>query len=292
MQEEAKNDGQLDCKVVRGLADEMQSSIATAVRTLDDLLNFDKIQTGTFRLELGVVRMCDLIDHIVKEYQLVADEKQISLCHHRLFGDDSDNDVEAPYQFGDEKLVVIGDSIRLAQVVRNLVSNSFKFTPKGGNITIETRLRDGPSHSEEKFKLATGEEIVVPRHGNITVNVVDSGVGMTQDQLANLFQEGRQFNANKLLNGKGSGLGLYISKGIVNQHHGRLLASSGGLEVGGSTFSIELPLYEVNEEIRMVTQRRSHLFGRSGAAGQRKSNCNSWRLYNACTARSCSARIV
>ena len=82
----------------------------------------------------------------------------------------------------------------------------------------------------------------LPRAGSIRISVTDSGVGLTVEQLAQICSEGVQFNANELQAGKGSGLGLFIAKGIVEQHGGILTVSSAGLGTG-TTFSIELPLY-------------------------------------------------
>ena len=78
--------------------------------------------------------------------------------------------------------------------------------------------------------------------GAVVITVCDSGAGMTEDNLANLFQEGVQFNANQLQNGKGSGIGLWVSKGFVTRHLGSLTATSEGIGLG-STFTVELPAY-------------------------------------------------
>jgi CheY-like chemotaxis protein len=72
--------------------------------------------------------------------------------------------------------------------------------------------------------------------------VKDSGAGLTPQQLEEICAEGVQFNANELQAGQGSGLGLFISKGIVEQHGGRLLVESEGLGKG-VTFTVELPLF-------------------------------------------------
>ena len=79
--------------------------------------------------------------------------------------------------------------------------------------------------------------------GLIRISVKDSGVGMTEDNLSNLFQEGVQFNANQLQGGKGSGLGLWVSKGFAQRHNGDIHAESAG-SGHGSTFTLELPVYE------------------------------------------------
>ena len=75
----------------------------------------------------------------------------------------------------------------------------------------------------------------------------DSGAGMTQDQLNKLFGKGVQFNVNELQHGNGSGLGLYISKGIVEQHNGQLLCKSKGLGCGTS-FMMRMPVYDFTKQ--------------------------------------------
>jgi len=78
--------------------------------------------------------------------------------------------------------------------------------------------------------------------GTAFVAIKDSGAGLTELQLAQIGMEGVQFNANELQAGQGSGLGLFISKGIVEQHGGRLTVASEGLGKG-VTFTVELPLF-------------------------------------------------
>lgn len=79
------------------------------------------------------------------------------------------------------------------------------------------------------------------RFGDVCLTVTDTGVGMTQAQLSKVFREGSQFNPNENLI-QGSGLGMFISKEIVERHQGSLSAHSYGLEKG-TTFTITLPLY-------------------------------------------------
>lgn len=71
---------------------------------------------------------------------------------------------------------------------------------------------------------------------------------MSQDQLAQLFRDGVQFNVNNLQSGQGSGIGLYISKGIVEQHGGTLIATSEGLGEG-TTFTITMPIFKVPDNV-------------------------------------------
>jgi len=78
--------------------------------------------------------------------------------------------------------------------------------------------------------------------GKVEIVVSDSGVGMTQNEVANLFQEGVQFNPNLHQSGQGSGLGLWVSKGFMEEHHGNLTATSGGMGKG-SQFIMEIPVF-------------------------------------------------
>ena len=82
-----------------------------------------------------------------------------------------------------------------------------------------------------------------PRAGSVRISVKDTGAGLSEQQLSEIFAEGVQFNANLLQAGGGSGLGLYISKGIVEQHGGIVGVSSEGLGKG-TTFWCELPLFK------------------------------------------------
>jgi CheY-like chemotaxis protein len=78
----------------------------------------------------------------------------------------------------------------------------------------------------------------------VQIQVIDTGAGMSQEQLASLFRDGIQFNVNELQSGQGSGLGLFIAMGIVKQHGGDLEVSSEGLG-RGTTFTCTLPLHYV-----------------------------------------------
>jgi CheY-like chemotaxis protein len=97
------------------------------------------------------------------------------------------------------------------------------------------------------------------------VTVTDNGVGLSGDQLGHLFGEGVQFNPNELQAGQGSGLGLYISRGLAVQHGGTLTATSAGLGQG-STFTLQLPLYRralpTTAELALRSQGPNHTASR------------------------------
>jgi CheY-like chemotaxis protein len=137
----------------------------------------------------------------------------------------------------------VGDDVRLSQVIRNLISNALKFTPPDGTIEVTaSHVKNGLPKAQPL--IVEGEMACThPRAGSFRLSVKDSGVGLSEEQLQLLFTEGVQFDANKLQHGGGSGLGLCIAKGIVDQHNGSIWVESEG-HGHGTAFVIELPLYE------------------------------------------------
>jgi CheY-like chemotaxis protein len=124
---------------------------------------------------------------------------------------------------------------------------TFFFSLFIGNLTIQASWlkptsKVPASERLETFTLHSGEEVNFPSSGFLELSVSDSGPGLTEDQMAELFHDGVQFNVNNLQVGQGSGLGLFITKGIVERHGGRLSVASEGLGKG-STFTMTLPLH-------------------------------------------------
>ena len=133
-------------------------------------------------------------------------------------------------------------------MLRNLFSNALKFTEEEGlilvtasyksNIIVEgRRVQWKDSYHIEKFELHNVEEVSAIPRGHFQLRVEDTGVGMTEDQISQLFGEGVQFNTSILQAGKGSGLGLFIAKGLVEQQKGMLGKMSEGIDKG-ATFTL------------------------------------------------------
>jgi signal transduction histidine kinase len=116
-------------------------------------------------------------------------------------------------------LQVLGDPKRLQQIMYNLLGNAFKFTEKGGHIVVEVR-REGDQ---------------------ALVSVRDSGAGMQPDDLTRLFEPFSQVHDVMEKTNAGTGLGLYICRGIVEGHGGRIWAESDG-RGKGSRFAFTIPL--------------------------------------------------
>jgi signal transduction histidine kinase len=106
----------------KGMADDILENSQNAVDVLNDLLNYDKITTGSLKLELSLLEIDILKDHAQKGFKLTAAKKQIDV----LFEDN------ASLRYTKNNLCIVGDNSRLIQVIRNLMSNALKFTPPKG----------------------------------------------------------------------------------------------------------------------------------------------------------------
>jgi signal transduction histidine kinase len=233
---------------VTQLVGDVKMSAEAALDVLNDLLHYDKIEMGKMKLDIGIVDMWRLIGDTVNMFTIQALKSQVSMKQVTPFASG-----KLPEHIKDEirSLRVIGDNIRLAQSCRNLISNALKFSAAGSEVQIVSRY---DTHGLPRSKVPElpschrcyGSPLM--RCGSILLTVQDSGPGMTVEELKQLFGEGVQFQANKLQAGAGSGLGLFISKNIVEMHGGKIWATSEG-PGQGSTFCIELPLCKEPVEI-------------------------------------------
>lgn len=170
---------------------------------VEDMLEASRLETGRFKLALEDVRLAVLAEETLGGLAEAAAAAGVTL-----------NTGPMP------RFKVHADRNRVGQVFYNVVRNAIAFTPPGGTVTVSARV-------EKDVQAAV-------------VRVTDTGVGLTEEQLGRLFQPFSRPHDGR--NGpKGTGLGLFISKGIVEQHGGRIWAASDG-PGQGATFSFTLPL--------------------------------------------------
>ena len=222
------------------LTKEIHENSEAAVAVLTDLLDFDKIQTGTLKLDVSRVQIFELVHRTACQFQIHANNKHVTL--ELVSPQVAVNALDQGRVIKEyEHLLVIGDDMKLSQCIRNLVSNALKFTPESGVVEVETSyVPNGLPNVQSTECCFKGD--VFPRSGSVRIAVKDTGPGMSLEQQEQLFQEFVQFDPNKLQGGGGSGLGLCIAKEIIEQHRGSISATSKGLGKG-STFVIEIPLY-------------------------------------------------
>ena len=171
-----------------------------------DLLDMNRIMSGKVRLDLTDVVLVDVIAQSIEAIRPAADAKQVGLTSSL---DPSTETVRA-------------DAVRLQQIMWNLLTNSVKFTPKGGTIRVSLTRIDGQA------------EIVVS----------DSGIGIDPRFLPYVFDRFRQADASTTREHGGLGLGLSIVRHLVDLHSGTVRAESAG-DGRGATFTIRLPIEPV-----------------------------------------------
>lgn len=189
------------------LSDDILENANNAVGILNDLLDYDKIEQETFKLEIGTVNIWKLVRVTVSSFKIQADKRNMSLL--LTLGDLSPrrvDDEEVGVKPSLARLHVIGDDTRLRHVIRNVISNSLKFSPENTGVIHVTMsynplgLPNAEAPKEDIMqKVATSKlACSYPRMGSIVIRVHDNGVGMTPEQVSRLFKEGVQFEANKL----------------------------------------------------------------------------------------------
>jgi PAS domain S-box-containing protein len=176
-------------------------------RLIEGLLDITRATTGRLILSLACIDVHRVIQHATE------------VCRAEI----TDSQLVLNVQLSASKHWVIGDPARLQQVFWNLIKNAAKFTPRGGTITIQTW---NPPRRE-------GED------PHLLAEVSDTGIGIDADRLPRIFNAFEQKAGEQQRRYGGLGLGLAISRSVIEAHGGRLTASSAG-ENRGATLTIEL----------------------------------------------------
>jgi len=204
--------GMIDLVLDSGLSSEQREQLETAQRCaysllslLNDILDLSKIEAGKMMLERIPFNFKVVLEDCVKSQAPKAAQKKIAL----KFECDSPPGLE-----------ILGDPLRVRQILANLLSNAIKFTDSGSvQVSVKTPTSDG------KF--------------NLTIKVTDTGAGIPTDKLPAIFEKFTQADGSITRKYGGTGLGLAITRKLVEMHNGTIEVES---EVGkGSTFTVVLP---------------------------------------------------
>ena len=196
---------------VYGELTERQREIATTLvsqtqqlsRLIRQLLDVSRFDAGGGKLETRPIVLAEFLDDLEHAFRVLALQREVN------FEVKSDRDI--PHE-------VLWDPVRINEVLGNLLSNAFKFTNKGGRVSL-----------------------LVGREGDhVRMSVSDTGAGIPRDQLPHIFEKFYQADTQAPLALRGAGLGLAIAKSIVTAHNGGIEVES---RVGvGTTFTIRLPI--------------------------------------------------
>ncbi len=182
----------------------IHSSSHVLLGIINDILDFSKIEAGKMELEERIFDLTEVMENLADVISLKSREKGLELLFH------PDPELSR---------MLVGDSLRLGQILVNLAINAVKFTKKGEVIISSSLLKQTKNRVLVKF------------------SVKDSGIGMTEQQLENLFQSFHQVDTSITRRYGGTGLGLAISKQLVEMMGGKLTVES---SLGkGSIFSFQ-----------------------------------------------------
>jgi len=185
---------------VKELSIDMYNVASGLFNLLENLMQWSKIQTGGMEFLQTNFDLKELIENSLKLFNANANKKSIKISSEIPSG-----------------LKVYADRNMMDTVIRNLLSNSIKFTPRNGSVRI---------FSEKK-------------NGVIYISIEDTGIGMDEEQINSLFIIGKQYSERDTENEKGSGLGLILCKEFIEKNGGNVSVKS---EKGkGSVFSISIP---------------------------------------------------
>ena len=184
------------------------SNVMRMETLVSDLNDLTKQQTNNLRLEIAPVRLREALDETLRaQERLIADKDQTLV-------------VDIP----DDLPPVAGDFNRLIQIMTNFVSNANKYTAEGGTITIRAEVSRDPQSAGQVVHCA----------------ISDTGIGMSEEDVAQLFVPYFRSEDPRTREQPGTGLGLAITRGLVEQHGGRVWVESVLDE--GTTFHFTLPL--------------------------------------------------
>ena len=189
------------------LLQEAQRESERMMNLINEILDFSKIQSGSFTVESEPVRVAGVLKRAVRSLQSVAARDEVFLLS----------------AHGRDIPQIIGSVEKLTQAVINLISNSLKFTPKKGLISVGAQIvrnNDVPDA--------------------IVITVTDSGMGIKAEELQTIFEKYKQSGTKSLRGGGGTGLGLYIVKQVVEAHGGEVSVAS--IDGVGTSMVLRLPV--------------------------------------------------
>lgn len=188
----------------------MERNAHRLLRLINQLLDLSKIEAGGMKLQAAWGDIVPFIKGIAQSFQSSAGRRSIAL---RM-------------EIEEEKIDGYFEYDKVEKILTNLLSNAFKFTGDGGEVMVRVRRARGSSSVPEE-------------NGWIEISIADTGIGISQEELSRVFDRFYQVDSSQTRGQEGSGIGLALTKELVEAHHGTISVTS---EVGkGSEFTVRLP---------------------------------------------------
>src|SRR5215211_1200939 len=209
--ENIKNSGEIDIEKIENILDIIIRNSKRLMQLEEEILNITRIESGTLTLNKEKINLNEMITESLRDYEqkMIHNKKNLKLS----------------YKFyNNDEIIIEADRSRFYQIICNLLNNAIKFTNEGSITIIVERKKDNSDNDNE-----------------IVVSIKDTGTGIDQEILPKPFTK----FATKSTTEGGTGLGLYISKSIIERHGGRIWAINNATINGdgkGSTFAFSLPI--------------------------------------------------
>jgi len=216
-----------DPPAARHFLQRMEIEVDALTGMVQELFELSRIESDEMSLDLQPVSPIEILRHSADRLAPQANRAQVKLT------------IDLPADLPE----ILADSVRIQQVVTNLVHNAIKFTPSTGRVMVSATVAHSGQiavdHDTLDYNIEhsrVDEEDILPQI--VTVRVADTGVGIPAKDLPRIFE--RFYKTDRARAGGGTGLGLAICKHIVQAHNGQIWAES--VEGQGSTFSFSLPV--------------------------------------------------
>ncbi|MDY6975413.1 MAG: ATP-binding protein [Pseudomonadota bacterium] len=196
----------------------IKRAASTQAALINDILDLSRIISGTMKLSTHSLNIASSISEVAKSFEAGFASKNIQLS----------------INCEDEHTQILGDNLRIKQVINNLLSNALKFTAKGGTVHVRGKRE----------------------HSNYLFRVKDNGKGMTREQITHVFE--RFYQGKDSHNKIGLGLGLSIVKSLVEMHGGEISAESDGPNTG-TTFYVTLPIAPLSLHDEIIETKNSEI---------------------------------
>lgn len=187
---------------------------------IEDLLDLSRVQTGKLDYKYKITSLTPSLELIQKTFEQVASEKNINVT----------------LETEDNLPSVYADTHRIEQIISNLVTNAIKFTPKDGSVKISAKIVD----SDDIVQSELISPVCKLEGKYIKISTIDTGIGIRQEDIPKIFEKFSQIENSLTRNIGGVGLGLSITKQLLDAHLGAIMVES--VEGEGSDFSFFIPL--------------------------------------------------
>jgi PAS domain S-box-containing protein len=212
------------------------------LQLINDILDLSKIEAGRIQLDLTQVNVETVLHHVQTIVKTLASKKGITLT----------------VQIEQSPLTVTVDEAKFKQILYNLLSNAIKFTPEGGHVKVTASLESG-----EEIQVGEKEPLISFPTQFIKISVSDTGIGIKPEDQERIFREFEQVDSSYARKQQGTGLGLALTRKLVELLGGQIWVESEG-EGKGSIFSFTLPLVpKKTDKCRLIIPEPAFIYPKS-----------------------------